>query len=271
MATIFAYPNPTGSGNCAVLSSQENYYAPFLPNIGTWTQLRVSAYLGYCGTSGSQSFTVPETLAITGPNLGWYWGIGNFSSSLGLLTPLSVGCNFVGVSSYGQGQTVFQFPQGAAANTNVTVVGTQTRMAALFTNGGNFSSTQNTAVDYLYFQQHLNTGNVNYMVPSTLAYTIFNKGLTGQQVGMILSYDATGAAGSQQCNSASFPDLNALRAASMNLLGTGLQSSVSFVSYYTTGLVQTGGPLPIPDTVYFHSPFNNNLLRVHELLVEKFV
>lgn len=265
MATIFSKANPTGSANCAVLASLENYYAPFYSNIGTWTQLRVSAYLSYCGASGFNSSPVPETINTTAPNLAWWWGIGSFVSSLGLSVPISIGSNFIGISSYGQSSTIFQY-YATSAVSSVTTISTQTKMAVVSSNGSTYSSTVSAAADYLFFQPYLNTGTVNYCVPTTMVFTIFNKGQTGQQIGFISSFDGTGG----NVNVASFTDIPLLRIASQNLLGSGIESNTSFTVYYTTGLVATGGPLPVPDTVYFHSPFNNNLLRIHNLLVEKF-
>jgi hypothetical protein len=267
MATIYSYPNPTGFANCAILASQENYYAPFLSNVGNWTQLRVSAYLSYCGASGFQTSPIPETVTTTISSTAWYWGIGNFSSSLGLLTPVSAGCNFMGIATYGLGNTYFQYVGKSEGNSNVTYTLGQLRSPAEVFNGNTMVATLiGEGETAIFFQPYLNTGSGNYCVANTLIFTLFNKGNTGQQIAINNSYDITGT----NINSSSFTEINTLRVAATNLLGSGAITNASAVFYYTTGLVATGGPLPLPDTVYLHSPFVNNLLRIHNLVVEKY-
>jgi hypothetical protein len=271
MATIYQQPNPTGFSNCAILGSQENYYVPFLQNIGNWTQLRVSAYMSFCGTGSFQSPITPESITNSAPNLSWYWGIGNFTNSntLGTLTPTSAGCNFIGSSSYGQPSTILSVgnvgPNLVNAST-ITSISNQIKSYGAAITNSSVSSQLFTFNMALFFPSSGSTGNVNYAVPLTMIFTIFNKGLTGQTVSMNINFDETGS----QLNQTSFVDIPQLRIASMNLLGSGALTNASLTFNYTTGLTSSGGPLPLPDTVYFHSPFNNNFLRIHGLLVEKF-
>lgn len=273
MATIYAYPNPTGSGNCAILASQENYYAPFLSNIGNWNQIRVSAYLSYCGSgSGFQYQTNTENITTSAPNLAWYWGIGSFASPVGLLTPLSTGANFIGISTYGNSNTYFltqqQYtPPNGGGFCTVSTNSAGARGPVISSSNASFVTASIPSNAAVYVQPTGNTGSVNYCVANTLIFTISGRGQTGQQIFVNLSYDATGIG----INAASYTDINSLRIASMNLAGSGLLGNTSVSLYYTTGLVGGGGPLPIPDTVFFHSPFNNNLLRIHNLVVEKYL
>lgn len=271
--TIYAYPNPTGSGNCAILAPQENYYAPFLSNIGNWTQIRVSAYLSYCGSgSGFQYQTNNETITNSGPNLAWYWGIGSFTSPLGLLTPLSTGANFIGISTYGASNTFFltqqQYtPPNGGGFCTISTNSSLARGPVISSNNSTLATAAIPNGMGIFVQPTGNTGIVNYCVPNTLIFTISGRGQTGQQIFVNLSYDATGIG----INAASYTDINLLRIASMNLAGSGILANASVSLYYTSGLVGGGGPLPIPDTVFFHSPFNNNMLRIHNLVVEKYL
>src|ERR1700722_14012297 len=156
MATIFSQPNPTGNCNCAVLSPQENYYFPFLSNIGNWTQIRVGALMSYCGSGGFQSGPTAETLTLSAANLAWYFGVGNFSSPLGLLTPLSTGCNFVGTSTYGGTQTVLALGI-ANGSTNIQRNGSNFPYF-LCSNGTNFINTTSLSLNFPVFPPSGNTG-----------------------------------------------------------------------------------------------------------------
>ena len=269
MATIFAYPNTTGSGNCAILAPQENFYIPFLSNVGNWTQLRVAAYLSLCGSGGFQSQNNTESINLTAPNLGFYWGIGTFSTSFGYVTPQSVGCNFIGLSTFPSGSlSLLQVSNQGNGMAVSKAVGAGSSIYPMVSNNASVFGAFNGSIFSLppLFQQTGGTGSTNYCVANTLVFTIFNKGLTGQFIAMNNAYDITG--GSNLSVFSSFTDPGALRISAMNLGSTGGQPSLSL--YYTTGCSPTGGPLPIPDTMYIHSPFNNNLLRVHTVLIEKY-
>jgi hypothetical protein len=270
MATIVSYPNPTGSANCVLLASQENYYAPYLSNIGSWNQLRVSAYLAFCGSSGVFYPSTTESINLTAPNLGFYWGIGNFLTSLGsYLTPQSVGCNFIGTSTFPNGNVSLLQVSNEGNGMSITrTAGVGSTLYAMVSNGGTMAAGNNLLSPPVQFQQSAATGSTGFCVANTLVFTIFNKGQTGQIISVISAFDITG--GNNFVEYSSFTDTALLRVTSMNLLSSGGFNQASQNLYYTTGCIATGGPLPIPDTVYFHSPFNNNLLRIHNLLVEKF-
>jgi len=120
----------------------------------------------------------------------------------------------------------------------------------------------------IQFQQTGGTGTGYYCVANTLVFTIFNKGLTGQSIAINNAWDYTG--GSNYSVFSSFTDPALLRVSAQNLASTGLSPQASASVYYTSGCSPTGGPLSIPDTMYIHSPFNNNLLRIHTLLIEKY-
>lgn len=265
MATIFQKSNPTGFANCAILAPQENYYAPFLSQIGPWNQIRVSAHLSYCGTGASGGFTngsLSESVVTNTANLGWYYGVGSFSTPVGVVTPISVGCNFIGASTYTQGGTTLALAQANGGGACISNAIGANPVVSLVANGTTYTTTQFSLFAWPVFPPSGNTGSFNYCVPNTIVIQIFNAGLTGQQIGISPSFDETGS----NPNYSSFTDIGPLRIGAMNLPSSGTMK----VSFYTTGLVATGGPLPIPDTVFFRSPLNNNFLRIHSLLVEKY-
>lgn len=263
MATIYSYPNPTGSGNCVILSSKENFYIPFLNNIGNWNQLRIAAYMSYCGTgSGFQNASANETLSNTAPNLSWYWGIGNFNTAGIYSTPLSSGCNFAGLSTFGGNNTILT-NSANGGGMQLVFRGGPSEILGLVSNNGSFSSSGGANLTIPTFQPAGNTGSVNFTVANALLFSLINKGQTGQLMAISSSFDSTG-----QPNYTSFTDISNLRISTMNFPNSG--ATTPFY-YYTSGASPTGGPLPLPDTMYFYSPLNSNLLRIHNVLIEKYL
>lgn len=267
MATIFQKSALTGVDQCIVLNSQEGYTMS-ITGVGNWNELRISALLSYCGISGFNSNIYTESLGNTTPKAGWYWGLGTFTSSN---LPLTSGCNFVGVSTYPNTSNSTQiFFYSNASSVTYHFDGVDLYYLASnntnSTNSVNINQIGNSNASFPCFPPYGNTGNSNYCAPNSLIFKMTGQNQTGQSIFCYSNFDEVG--GVPTLNS--YGDLFSLRLSSINLNHTGTAGSNLANFYWTTGFVATGGPLPIPNTMFIYSPFFYNLLRVHNVIIEKF-
>ena len=266
MAYIFQKANSTGTDQCIVLQSQELFIVPYYNQVGNWNELRVSAYLSYCGVSGFNSLMFQEVINNTLPKAAWYWGIGTFNSTV---LPYSNGSNFIGVTTYPNATTELYINNASVVQHNNSAdiyflatnnTGSQT---AIYMNNAGAGG-----VSFPAFPPYSDaTGNTNYCQANTLIYKMSGQGQTGQTITILSSYE-NGTASINEWNSAG--DIQSLRLSSMTLDHTGTIGENYTNFYWTSGLVANGGPLPVPNSIFFYSPFYYNLLRIHALVAEKF-
>jgi hypothetical protein len=249
----FIYEKLPASGEkCLVLEPKEALFYPF--NFGSdWTTLRLGTVSSFAGVNDPNERFVAETQSTRYPSCNFYYG---FVYSPNNNIPYSENVVFVGISSRtGVSDTVSLGSStiNITSSTNKSIVAINSLITGnAFSNstqmfqGVNIDSATGTGAfaSANQLELHINTTSKTFRARANM--------------GSVLS--------------ANYPSSNT----STNLLRSSM-SAFSFSSFdtitgfYTSNFTETGDLLPFPDKVLIYSPFIQNRIRIHNLIVERYV
>lgn len=248
MATIFQKALPVSGENCLILNQGEALIYPF--SVGSWTELRIGAFFSFTTASSDNATWSDETSNYTASKNGFFWGIKDSGISL----PISSGASFIGLginTSFAGAThvvTASQYVDGAAPGSN---------FYQLFSTGTVVTG-QTIGGTRLYLASATQqTGTTAFASYNGIKIQITGLGTAGQSVRLSSSVDSLYTNDTSEVN---------LRQKLSAFAG----SATSTFAYFTSGFVGGSGPLTLPSSLFLYSPFFNNRVRVHSLVVEKY-
>jgi hypothetical protein len=258
MATIYQKLAASGD-NCLILEPKEALLYPFSFD---YTYIKMGMFVSYTTLEENNGYSATsETIASANLTTDYknvfLCGFKDNSP----LNPLRSG-TFVGASVFKVGANNFLLKQSAnncITNTN-TASGliSQTGTYSLFQYNSNWTTNDSLSSNCFPLPTStLATGSGAYAAFWGLSLKIANKGTTGQSVSLGIAKNSYAAG---------FSDIS--NTAMRNLMSDAFTEGS--YSPLTSGFVSGAGPLPLPNAVYVYSPFINNRLRIHSVLVEKY-
>jgi hypothetical protein len=247
MATIF--DKGVSGDKCLILNPRESLFYDF--DLGTgWNELRIGINPSFTNATGDNSLASNETLGTVNPSDSFYFG---FTYSPNNTLPFSnTGNVFIG-----------NFKTTGVANT-VALNGTEVRTSDGFGMGMISSGVQKYGFNTSVFPMLItpsyiqSTGSTNFIAVNYCRLIIKNK-----------TFEMYWGRDSTTNNNVS---LSYLRSKINS--NNGINNMITqgpFTGFYTEDGTISSPILPYPNKVLIYSPFFNNRIRIHNLLIEKII
>jgi len=248
MATIFE-KLPASGEKCLILDSREALFYPF--DFGTgWTQIRLGTIHSYTNLTDNGLFTNESITANSSAN-NFYYGFVYSPNNTLPFTPDTIA--FVRASNTGAGITV-----SLVSNSALNMVASSAVGERYFASGRQLrGSTAATAVLLVGSTAVNATGSTAFAGSCQCSLNINRIGKT---------YSFTDSAAVQ------LPTFNPGNTSTQNLRGPMAAQTFSntMTGFYTVDGTAAGNLLPLPDKAVIYSPFINNRLRIHNIVVERY-
>lgn len=249
MATIF---QKTPTGQCLVLDAREGLTYPF--NLGDWNEIRVGVELSMVTINSGNGFNTPyytETASANAMTNSFFMGF----RDTGSLFPNPVSGMYIGFvprNNFPVNVTTSDVRISRTTNGNLPM--------GYISGGTSFVTTVDNDSRCVYIgSQAAVTGTTAYAARHGFQVTLVNKGTTGQQV-QLNTFN----------NGASYvtPNPSGLRS-----FMSAMTNVISGSYFYLTAGGPSGGQgaaLDFPNAFFLYNPFLGNMIRIHDIVIEKY-
>lgn len=239
MATIFE-KLPASGDKCLVLEPKESYFCPF--NLGDWNEIRLTAALSYTNVASNNTSWTDEGFTYSSgsawPN-GFFMGVATSN-----FVPERTG-NFIGIMPDGVTRSTLLF----SSLGGIFFGGVNTYYAGMRSNRDIVAPLAGGVI--LMSSPLSATGSGAYAGATTIGIKIENRNLPNQSF-------AVARKNNYEISDVSIEKLKTYSTAIVN-------------GDYSTGIFSKNStPFEIPSGVYIYSPFVDNKIRIHSLVIEKY-
>lgn len=239
MALIY---QKTISDKCLVLDSRESAWFPL--KCGAWTGLEIGVLFSLTSSSDHNAPYSNESIEYSNPYDGIFFGI----KDTGFYLPLESG-HFIGLTS------APSFGGTSTINGTNALYGSGFALYSIASSGASYAEIGIHSGFHLA-SPNASTGSTGFASFIGLKFEVTGIGTNGQSIRVLSSNDYFNA-GTNDTSTAflrgkltAFPE----------------HVSTTSYSYFTTGFVDGGGPLPIPEAFYVYMPFTQNRFRLHAIM-----